>query len=185
MGPFKLADTLAITIEEAEELFKIYAKSFPNLNGWLDSQAKFALNNGYSVTFAPCKRRRWYPEIKRYQELKAKLNLSKEEWKEVSKIEGQITRNGMNMPIQGSGADICKEALIEVRDLVKRYNTEYKEEVAYLICTVHDAIDVEVREDLAEKFSKEMCTLMINVGNYYVSDVHMDVDLTITKSWTK
>jgi len=84
-----------------------------------------------------------------------------------------------------SGADICKEALVEVRNLVKRYNTKYNEEVAYLICTVHDAIDAEVREDLAELFSKEMCKVMIDVGNKYVKNVEMDVDPTITKTWTK
>ena len=185
MGPFKLADTLSISIQEAEDLFRVYAESFPKLNKWLDSQANFALTNGYSLTFAPALRRGWYPEIKTYLELKSKQTLDKEEWKEMGKIKGQILRNGMNMPIQGSGADICKEALVEVRNLVKEYNNKYNEEVAYLICTVHDAVDVEVREDLAEIFCKEMSTLMIEVGNKYVKNVKMDVDPTITRNWTK
>lgn len=189
MGPFKLADTLNISIEEAEDLFKVYAESFPNLNSWLDKQANFALTKGYSITFYPALRRRWYPELKLYRELKEKINkrekLTTEEYKSLNKIAGMVSRNGMNMPIQGTGADICKEALIAVRNLVKTYNNKYKEEVAYLICTVHDAIDVEVREDLAEVFSEEMCRLMIEVGNKYVTNLKMDVDPTITKSWTK
>ena len=61
----------------------------------------------------------------------------------------------------------------------------YNDTVAYLICTVHDAIDVEVREDLAEQFSKEMATIMIDAGNKYVSTVKMDVDTTITPVWVK
>ena len=84
-----------------------------------------------------------------------------------------------------TGADICKEALVEVRNLIIKYNKFYNSEVAYLICTVHDAIDVEVREDLAEKFAEEMSQIMIDCGNKYVSKVKMEVDTTITKVWQK
>lgn len=84
-----------------------------------------------------------------------------------------------------SGADICKEALVGVRNLIRDYNTKYNETVAYLICTVHDAIDVEVREDLADQFSEEMAKIMIEAGNKYVSTVEMGVDVTITPVWVK
>jgi len=192
MGPPKLADTLSISIEESEQLFKEYAEAFPKLNKWLEKQSKFAKEKGYSMTFAPCKRKRFYPEINKAKELREKASNyikgspeSKELWKEIFKIEGQTERNGGNQPIQGSGADITKEALVEVRKLIIEYNKEYKEEVAFLICTVHDAIDVEVREDLALEFSKEMEQIMINCGNKYVSKVQMKVDTTITKEWMK
>jgi DNA polymerase I-like protein with 3'-5' exonuclease and polymerase domains len=84
-----------------------------------------------------------------------------------------------------TGADICKEALVDVRKLAQAYNTKYGEEVVFLICTVHDAIDCEVREDLAEEFAKEMADAMITSGNRYVSKVKMEVDTTITSEWTK
>lgn len=87
--------------------------------------------------------------------------------------------------IQGTGADITKEALIGVRNLITQYNEQNNSEVAYLLCTVHDAIDVEVREDLAEQFSKEMAEVMISAGNKYVSKVKMEVDVTITNEWCK
>lgn len=61
---------------------------------------------------------------------------------------------------------------------------EYSD-TAYLICTVHDAIDVEVREDLAEEFAAKMEKIMIDCGNKYVSKVQMKVDTTITKEWVK
>ena len=109
----------------------------------------------------------------------------KETWKRILTIEGQTERNGGNQPIQGSGADITKEALVEVRRLIQQYNIRYNSEVAFLICTVHDAIDCEVREDLAERFSKDMERVMIECGNKYVTDVKMEADITITKYWTK
>jgi len=192
MGPPKLADTLGISIEEAENLFEEYAKAFPVLNQWLENQGKFALKNKYSLTFAPCLRRRWYPNMDKAIELRTLAKnvqkgseKSKILWKEIFQIEGQTQRNGGNSPIQGSGADICKEALVEVRELIKKYNRIYEQEVAFLICTVHDAIDVEVIDSLAVQFSEQMVQIMINCGNKYVKQVQMEVDVTITDVWMK
>lgn len=192
MGPPKLADTLGITIEAANLLFEEYGKAFPVLNKWLADQSRFAKENSYSTTFAPCNRRRWYPEMKIARELREQVKLvekrssaSKELWKQIFKIEGSTERNGGNQPIQGSGADICKEALVGVRELISDYESVYQEEVAYLICTVHDAIDVEVREDLAEEFAWYMENIMVTCGNKYVSKVKMEVDITITDYWKK
>lgn len=54
-----------------------------------------------------------------------------------------------------------------------------------MIATVHDEIDFEIREDLADKFAKTITNLMIQVGNKYVTKVSMDVETTITDFWTK
>lgn len=191
MGPPKLADTLKISLEEAEELFKLYAQAFPKLNQWLDLQGKFGVNNYYSRTFSPCKRIRWYPEMKFIPDLRLEVKdiqdpiIRKEYWKRILSTEGQVFRNSMNSPIQGTGADVTKEALILVRQLIIDYNKRYNEDVAYLICTVHDAIDVEVREDLAEQFAQEKKQLMMEAANKYVKSVSIGVDVTITKYWYK
>lgn len=84
-----------------------------------------------------------------------------------------------------TGADVTKEALILVRNLIIDYNKRYNENVAYLICTVHDAIDVEVREDLAEQFAQEKKQLMMEAASKYVKSVSIGVDVTITKYWYK
>jgi DNA polymerase-1 len=178
MGESKLANTLKITKTEAAKLFKEYAEAFPNLDKWLTKQGLQGPQLGYSRTFKPCKRIRWYPET-------AKLKTKKLSWSDRGKIEGSAIRNAMNHPIQGSGADITKEALILVRNLIIEYNIKYGEEVAFLICTVHDQIDTEVRDDLAVEFSKKKEKLMIQAGNKYVTLVNMDVDTTITKVWEK
>jgi DNA polymerase-1 len=186
MGPNKLADTLSIELEEAENLFRLYAESFPKLNAWLSKQGKFAKEHMYSLTFAPSKRRRWYPDMQKARQLRATVQEGdKETWKEIMIIEGQTERNGMNHPIQGTGADITKEALVGIRTWILEYNKKYNKEVARLLCTVHDQIDVEVIDELAQEFADVMKKIMITCGNKYVQDVNMEVDVTITKEWTK
>ena len=186
MGPNKLADTLSISIEEAESLFKMYGESFPKLNSWLSRQGKFAKDNMYSLTFPPCKRRRWYPDMKKARELRATMEEGdKAAWKEIMTIEGQTERNGMNHPIQGTGADITKEALVGIRNLILETNKMHKKEVSRMLCTVHDQIDVEVIDEIAQEFAEKMKQVMIESGNKYVKDVNMEVDVTITKVWTK
>lgn len=179
MSPIKLADTLKISLEEANMLFKTYAEAFPKLNNWLESQAKFAVENMQSRTFAPCNRVRWYPEL-----WPAFINRN-EDWRRYMIAKGSTERNGMNQPIQGTGADICKEALVEGRKLCRLYNEKYNAEVAVMVATVHDEIDFEVREDVTKEFADIITAKMIEVGNKYVSKVNMLVETTITNFWTK
>ena len=177
MGPSKLAKTLKCSMNEAKELFDLYAAAFPSLNKWLEDQGKFAVTNLYSKTLDPCKRRRWYPKIKEARQTQDSEMLSS--------VISEVTRFGMNHPIQGSGADIVKEALVEARNLVIQYNTLHKKEVARLLVTVHDEIDCEVLEEFSAEFASKLEELMIMCGNKYVTQVNMEVDTTITKVWQK
>lgn len=184
MGPRKLADQLNISIEKALELFEQYEKAFPVLNNWLKKQGDFAVKHCYSVTFSPCKRRRWYPEMASLKEFPYDES-DTEAQQNYNKVKSKTQRDGANSPIQGSGADICKEALVGIRNLILSYNKQHNTEVAYLINTVHDAIDVEVKKELAEEFAKEMADIMVKCGNKYVKKVKMEVDITITEKWQK
>ena len=186
MGTKKLSSELEISIEEAEKLFKDYAESFPKLNKWLENQGNRAKKQGYSVTLGPIPRKRFYPELLESQSLRKSVQRGdKETWKKILMAEGQVERNGANSPIQGAGANMIKEALIEVRELTKSYNNRFGANSTNLINTVHDAIDDEVIAEEAKKFAKEKEEIMIEIGNKYVSKVKTEVDTTITKFWTK
>lgn len=175
MGPNKFADKLNIPVQEAYELFDLYAKTFPKLTKWLKDSGNEVIRKGNARTPEPCRRVRWFPELK---------HLDPNDYTNKGTF-AKAARDGTNTKIQGGAANITKEALIMVRGLINFYNSRYKEPVAYLICTVHDAIDVEVRQDLAEGFSKSMERIMVNVGNKYVTKVSMKVDITITPHWQK
>lgn len=83
------------------------------------------------------------------------------------------------------GANVTKEALVYIRNLILEYNKKYNSEVAYLICTVHDQIDCEVREDLAEEFALKMEELMLKAANKYITKVKSYVETTKTSVWQK
>ena len=182
MGYKKLADTLLIGDDEAKELMDKFNSTFPTVTKWLTEAGNAAKVNSKAVTQDICKRIRWFPDIRKAKELRQSED---PDWRSIMIIEGATEREGKNHLIQGSAASITKEALVEVRRLISQVNTEQGANAAYLICTVHDQIDVEVLEPLAEQFAKDMKRIMIDCGNKYVTKVKMDVDMTITNFWSK
>ncbi len=182
MGVNKLSDSLNITPEEAEELLKKYEAAFPTLMGWLKNAGELAKKRKRSITQDVCKRIRWYPDMEKAVELR---DARSDDWKTIFKIEGSTEREGKNHLIQGSAANIGKEALVEIRKLIKDYEKSYGEGVAYLIATVHDQSDCEVRKDVAEQFAQDMKKVMIDAASKYTTKVKMGADLTVTDVWQK
>jgi DNA polymerase I len=175
MSPIALAEALFISEKEAADIFRTYARKFPRLERWLIDRANFGKTRGYILVHPDHGGRRWFPDIEIARELRQKAY---PDWSQVYGIEGSIERESMNTPIQGTGAVIMKEALIQAREIIKRYD-------AYLICTVHDQLDVEVRDSQAETLCDELEQAMIQVGNKYVKHVNMEVDSKILDKWQK
>lgn len=175
MSEMKLADTLQIPIVEAEQLFKEYAQSFPKLNSWLEKQARFGVTNGYIRIGKPHNGIRWFPII---SETKKWREEDQPHWREILINEGKVQRDSMNTPIQGTGAAICKEAMVECRELLKRFD-------GYMLAPIHDELNFEILAEEAEYFMQEACKVMEEVGNKYVKHVKMEVDGTITEVWQK
>lgn len=87
-------------------------------------------------------------------------------------------RNGKNMPIQGTSADILKRALHLLHQSIKGTS-------ALLVNIVHDEIIVEAdaseAEITADKLEKAMCA----AGEEYVKVVPVKVDVHTSDEWTK
>jgi len=81
-------------------------------------------------------------------------------------------REAINMPIQGSEADIMKLAMIKIRDMIK---AEYKDK-AYLLLQIHDELIFEVKESVVEEFTRESVRIMEEVIDLLVPlDVHSNI----------
>jgi DNA polymerase I len=87
-------------------------------------------------------------------------------------------RNGINMPIQGTSADILKRAL-------HLLHQEIKDTSAKLVNIIHDEIIVEADASeakiIADKLEKSMCA----AGEEYVKKVPVKVDVKIADEWAK
>lgn len=182
MGYKKLADSLEISEEEAKTLLNLYEKSFPTVMCWLNKIGKKAKIEGKTVTNDIYKRVRWYPEMDKAKGLRSQRS---QDWKTILSIEGSTEREGKNHMVQGAAANMTKEAMIEIRNLIHEYNSKYGKTSVYLISQVHDSIECESRNDIAEGFSRDMKKVMINVGNKHLKGVKISVDMTIGKYWNK
>lgn len=124
IGAFSLSQDLNITRKEADTYIKGYFEKYPNVKKYLDTTIENAEKDGYVTTIF--NRRRYMPELK-------SNNF-------IMKSFGE--RVAMNMPIQGSAADIIKIAMVKVHNRLKDENLKSK-----LILQVHDELLLEVHKD--------------------------------------
>ena len=135
ISDFGLARNLNIPIRKAGQFIEQYLKRYGKVKEYMQSSVEQGKRNGYAVTLY--KRRRALPELK-----SGNFN---------TRAFGE--RVAMNMPIQGTAADIIKTAMVNVYRALREGG--YK---ARLILQIHDEliIDTPVEEkDAILKLIKE------------------------------
>lgn len=84
-------------------------------------------------------------------------------------------RAAINMPIQGTEADLMKLAMVQVDKLMAEKYPEAK-----MLLQVHDSILVECPAKIADEMAELLKSTMEKV---YKLPVHLDVDVTIGDNW--
>jgi DNA polymerase-1 len=84
-------------------------------------------------------------------------------------------RAAINMPIQGTEADLMKLAMIQVEDKLRAQHNDCQ-----MLLQIHDSILVECPEEVAERVAKLLKETMENV---YELPVKLTVDTTIGDNW--
>lgn len=166
MTHFKLADTLGIEPFEAKMLIEKYFESFPRIKEFLEQLAQFAAFNGYCTTYPPYQRKRFNPDF--------------EKCKYDDGMMGAWERQGKNTPIQGSSADMTKEALIRIRKTIRKHNLP-----VLLVCQVHDQVDTIAHESIAEKWAVKLNELMCKAAQTIIPTGLLKAETKITKMWEK
>jgi DNA polymerase-1 len=87
-------------------------------------------------------------------------------------------RYGVNMPIQGTSADILKRALRLLHD-------EISETSAKLVNIVHDEIVVECDAADADATASKLIQSMSKAGSEFVSKVPIKIDAQVADAWVK
>jgi DNA polymerase I-like protein with 3'-5' exonuclease and polymerase domains len=112
----------------AERLFAAKEKLTPKLKAWTEANAQKAVDLGYAMTASGRKRYFNLGPKPRYGDKKAYAR-----WQH---RKGGIRRAAMNHPIQGTGADIMKQAMVYLRKPLEALGFK-------LVCMVHDSLVYE------------------------------------------
>jgi DNA polymerase I len=127
MGAFRLARDSDLTLAEADAFIKTYFERMPGVGKYIDDTKRQATNDGYVETLFG--RRRSFPNLQRGQ------------YANKQAIQGE-QRAAVNMPIQGTAADIMKRAMIDLYVELGQSKLD-----ALMILQVHDEIVLEVPEN--------------------------------------
>lgn len=160
MGAYGLSWRTKIPQWQAKEFINKYFSEFSGVKKYLDQTLKFAHEEGYVETLFG--RRRYIPELQT----------------DNHQLRNAGERMAINMPIQGTAADLMKMAMIKTRD--KIHEKKYKENEVRMILQVHDELVLEVKKELAEEIAELVKTTMEQVTKLRVPiEVHVDIG----KSW--
>lgn len=157
IGAFRLSQELNITIKQAENYIAGYFSKYPNIKKYMDKTVLDAEKNGYVKTLF--QRRRAMPE------LHAKTFVQRSFGERVA----------MNMPIQGTAADIIKIAMIQVHKKLLENGLR-----ARLILQVHDELLLEVHKQDAPQAAQLLKQTMEQAVNL---SVPMFVEVHQGNSW--
>ncbi len=161
MGAYGLASRTGISNFEAKEFIEKYFRGFKDVKKYLDNTLELAKKEGYVETLFG--RRRYIPEL---QSNNPMLKKSGE-------------RMAINMPVQGTSADLMKMAMIAVERGMR--NEEWGRD-ARMILQVHDEIVLEVKKEIAEDVAALVKKEMETVAKLRVP---IDVEVDIGTSWGK
>jgi DNA polymerase-1 len=157
ISAFSLANDIGVTPKEAKVYIDNYLEKYSGVREYMANIVKGAKELGYVSTLFG--RRRYLPELKSH-------NFNTRSFGE---------RVALNMPIQGTAADIMKIAMINV---AKRLHAEGLS--GKLILQVHDELIVECPEHEAENVSIILREEMENAAKL---SVPLIAETRIGKSW--
>ncbi len=156
---FSLAQDIGVTRQEAGEYMDKYLETFSGVRAYMYHIKEQAKRDGYVATLMG--RRRWLPELK-----SSNFNL---------RSFGE--RVALNMPIQGTAADVMKLAMIRVAKRLKEEGLQAK-----LILQVHDELIVECPQEEEETVKALLTQEMEGAGEFSVPLV---ADAGAGRSWAE
>ena len=157
MSEFRLSKDIGMSIQEARDFINKYFETYPEVKTYMDEVVETCKKQGYVSTLL--NRKRYIPTINDKNFM----------------VRQQAQRYAMNTPIQGTGADILKLAMIEVDKALKEKNLK-----SQMILQVHDELIFDVFEDELEEV---MSLVKEKMENCIKMDVPLIVEGNYAKNW--
>jgi DNA polymerase-1 len=159
IGASRFALMTGLSQTEAENIMRRYFGTYRKLDAWLREAGQSVIKTRVARTASGRMMRFRFDEADRAQIASAR-------------------RNGMNMPIQGTSADILKRALRILHDRISGTS-------AKLVNIVHDEVILECDANEANDISSALADSMVKAGEEFVSKVPVKVDVKISEAWLK
>ncbi len=158
---FTLAKDIGVTQQAAQAFIDAYFAGFPRVRGFIDGTIATARETGVVKTLFG--RRRLVPELKSRN----------------GQVRSAAERVTVNMPIQGTAADILKRAMIDVHSAIAAFSGR-SGPAGRMILTVHDELLFEVPRERADELSAIIREQMENAAALAVP---LTVDVGIGENW--
>ena len=157
MSDFGLAWRMGMAREEAQRFIDEYFKRYAQVRRYVIETKAFCIEQGYVETLLG--RRRYIADMTSPN----------------SAIRGAAERMAINMPIQGTAADIMKIAMRRVYDRLAETESQ-----ARVMLQVHDELVVEVPRDAVDATAR---ILGDEMSAAYALDIPLVVDLRVGTNW--
>lgn len=169
---FGFAEKFNVDVDTAEGFIKSYYEGFTGLGDFLTKLQDFGEKHLYSKTVLGRKRYYELPDV----------DDTYESAKFYRKIKAGIRRKAANHCIQGTSADITKDALALIYEWL---SSEEGAGAARIAAVVHDEIVLECRAEHAEYVKKRQGELMYEAARKYLPNVAIPVpEPHVGRTWT-
>jgi DNA polymerase-1 len=157
VGPHALARATGTSFEEARQYIERYFAAHPAIAAYMDAQKLKAATEGYVATLYG--RRRYLPDMQ----------------SGMAMVRAAAERMAINMPIQGTEADILKLAMLAVDAVIREEALP-----ATLLLQVHDELLFEVPVNDAERIAARLAAVMEGVAQL---SLRLPVDTALSSDW--
>jgi DNA polymerase-1 len=157
MSDYGLEQATELSREEARHFITSYFERYPGVKDYIESTKHQARERGYVQTLLG--RRRYIPEINSPNQ----------------QVRAAAERMAINMPVQGTAADIVKLAMIRLHGEIERRGLKSK-----MILQVHDELLFEVLPDELGEMRNMLGDIMSGAVEL---DVPLKVDIEIGRNW--
>lgn len=161
MSAFGLAKQLGIGRHQAQSYVDVYFERYPGVRAYMDETRELAHEQGYVETLLG--RRLYLPEIN-------SRNAQRRQYAE---------RTAINAPMQGTAADIIKQAMGSIDAWLTDSQTN-KQTSTRMIMQVHDELVFECRQDQLEADRAQIVKYMVSAAEL---DVPLEVDANTGENW--
>jgi DNA polymerase-1 len=157
---YGLSRLLDIDVEESSKYINEYFEAYSGVEEYMRKTEKEARERGYVQTM--------FGTTRNVAGLRSRNK----------RMSSAAAREAINMPIQGTEADIMKYVMIKLQEMI---DDNYRDK-AHMLLQIHDEIVFEVEELVIDNFQEDAQDVMINIVKL---DVPLKTHISVGNSWNE